>query len=118
MKFDDVIEILNAEVHFRSDDTGEKDITTASASDLMSDILASIHVPDILITGLTNAQAIRTASVFGIKIVIIVRGKLVDSKLIDLAREEEITIVSTKSTLFDSCGKLYENGLRNPNDKE
>lgn len=116
MKFNQLVELLNAEIHFLEDNLDDIDITTASASDLMSDILASIHVPDILITGLINSQSIRTASVFGIKVVVIVRGKQVDSKLIELAEEEEISIISTKSSLFGACGKLYEQGIRNPND--
>ena len=78
----------------------------------MSEILAADALPDILLTGLCNTQVVRTASVFGIKAVIIVRGKTPSSGMIDMANEEEIVLASTKYGLFTSCGKLYAAGIR------
>lgn len=111
MKIGDIISLLNAEVHYLRNDDAEKEVGSATACDLMSDILASVNVPDILITGLNNAQVIRTSSVFGIKAVVIARGRPVDAKLIELAREEDITLLSTKDSLFSASGKLFNNGI-------
>lgn len=112
MKLSEIIKLLNAEVHHMLDDRLDTEISSALSSDLMSDVLAGVHVPDILITGLNNAQVIRTSSVFGIKAVLIVRGKSIDSKLIELSREEEIVFLSTKESMFNTSGILYQKGIR------
>ena len=78
----------------------------------MSDILARSVVPDVLLTRLTNVQVIRTSSVFGIKAVIIVRNKAINEKVVELAKQEEIVLLTTRMSLFESCGKLYQNGIR------
>ncbi|OHD71881.1 MAG: hypothetical protein A2W19_04200 [Spirochaetes bacterium RBG_16_49_21] len=111
MKISEAIQILNAEVHNAEKEQLDAEIKTARASDLMSEILASTEVPDMLLTGLTNAQVIRLASIFGIKAITIVRGKEVDPKIFLLAKEEKIVIMTTKYSLFTSCGKLYEKGI-------
>ena len=111
MKIKDIITLLGAEAHFLRNNDAEKEVRSATACDLMSDILASTTVPDILLTGLNNAQVIRTSSVFGIKAVIIARGRPVDPKLVELAREEDITLLSTKDSLFAASGKLFNHGM-------
>jgi hypothetical protein len=108
----EAIELLNADAYYTQSDQLETEIKTARASDLMSEVLAEDAVPDILITGLCNAQVIRTASVFGIKSVIFVRGKTCSAKMIDLALEENVVVMTTRDTLFASCGKLYNRGVR------
>ena len=114
MNLNDVIDLLGITVHHINEGQGETKVATVEASDLMSDILAGVHVPDLLLTGLTNAQVIRTASIFGIKVVIIVKGKNIDPKVIDLAKEEKIALMSTDDDLFEASGKLYAKGIRRP----
>ncbi len=110
MKLEEIITLLKAKILYlhNGDDSEVRSVT---ACDLMSDILASVNVPDILLTGLNNAQVIRTSSVFGIKAVIIARGRPVDPKVIELAKEEGITLLSTKDSLFIASGKLFSNGM-------
>jgi hypothetical protein len=108
----DAITLLNAEVQFTQSSQLDADIRTARASDLMSEVLADDAIPDILLTGLCNSHVIRTASVFGIKAVVFVRGRPVDQKLVDCALDENIVIITTKDSLFTSCGKLYTAGIR------
>lgn len=99
-------------MHYLSKEHENTDIQSAAASDLMSDILARTEIPDILLTGLNNLQVIRTSSVFGIKAVIIVRNRPMEPKLVELAKEEDITLLSTKNGLFQASGKLYEKGIK------
>ncbi len=108
----DAIQILNADVQYTLETQLEVDIKTARASDLMSEVLADDAVPDILLTGLCNSHVIRTASVFGIKAVVFVRGRPVDQKLIECALDENIVVMATRDSLFTSCGKLYAAGIR------
>lgn len=108
----DCIEILHAEVQYTQSEQLEADVRTARASDLMSEVLTDDVAPDILLTGLCNSHVIRTASVFGIKAVVFVRGKTIDQKLIECALDENIVIMTTRDSLFTSCGKLYSAGVR------
>jgi len=112
MKLRDVVAILEGDCFCCEPHLLEAEVTRARASDLMSEILAADALPDILLTGLCNTHVIRTASVFGIKAVIIVRGKAPTKGMIDMANEEEIVLASTKEGLFTSCGKLYAAGIR------
>ncbi|UCF09836.1 MAG: hypothetical protein JSW65_07195 [Candidatus Bipolaricaulota bacterium] len=112
MRLSEVVDLLPARVVYGTDSLLAAEIGTAAASDLMSDILARVEVPDILLTRLNNTQVVRTASVFGIKAVIVVRGRPIDPKIAELAKQEEIVLLSTESSLFESCGKLYSNGVR------
>ena len=112
MKLKETIALLGAEIVFATDSLLETDVRSAAASDLMSDILARVDVPEILLTRLNNSQVMRTSAVFGIKAVVIVRGRAIDEKMIELAREEEIVLLSTPASLFESCGKVPAEGLR------
>jgi hypothetical protein len=116
MNLNEITDLLNAKIHHvDEEDDLNTEIVTAAASDLMSDVLASVSTPDLLLTGLTNAQVIRTSSVSGIKAVVIVRGKSLEPKIIELAREERIAIMTTDISLFESCGILYQKGLKSAN---
>jgi hypothetical protein len=112
MKLNDAITLLEADFHYNQKEQLEAEIITARASDLMSEVLVDDSVPDILLTGICNTQVIRTASVFGIKAVIFVRGKTCNQKMINLAAEENVVVMTTSYSLFTSCGKLYNNGIR------
>ncbi len=113
MKIEEIIKILGSEIYYLQDDKMKMEIYTAAAADLMSDILAMVKVPDLLLTGLNNLQVINTCSVFGIKAVMLVRGKnVIEKKVRDLAADEGIILMSTKFSLYESCGRLYQNGLQ------
>jgi hypothetical protein len=114
----EAIELLDADVHFVHERQLEEVVMTARASDFMSEVLIEESVPDILLTGLCNAQVIRTASVFGIKAVIFVRGKKVNQQMIDLAHEEHVVLLTTDDSLYTSCGKLYMRGIRGVKEKK
>jgi predicted transcriptional regulator len=111
MELNKVMEILEAEV-LSGNNTRKIEIKDCAASDLMSDVLNRQNTPDLLITGLCNPQAVRTASLFGVKAVVIVRGKRVDDAIIKLAQDEDIVLLATKLNCFESCGRLYQQGLR------
>ena len=44
--------------------------------------------------------------------IVFVRGKQPDESIIDLARDRDIVLMTTKHPMFASCGMLYEKGLR------
>ena len=82
-------------------------VNCVKASDLMSDVLASCEKDDLLITGLSNMQTIRTAEVVDIGAIVFVRGKQPSEQMIQIAENSSIPLLSTKPLMFEACGILY-----------
>ena len=103
--------LLQCEILSGSDNLA-LDLTQVVASDGMSEILAFARSRELMITGLTNIQSIRTADIAGVSAVIYCRGKLPDKKVIEFARQKHIPVLVTKMGMFDICGVLYNRGLK------
>ena len=88
------------------------EISRAFGSDMMSDALAYADSHTILLTGLCNLQVLRTAEMLDIPVILFVRGKQPDAAMLELAEENDICLLTTQLTMFNSCGILYEAGLR------
>ena len=110
MKLTDIKNILNAEVCC-GEEFLDREINSAFACDLMSDVLAFVEDQALLLTGLVNGQVIRTAEMMDIKTVIFVRGKQPTDEIRELAKEYSMVVMSTKEILYTACGKLYSAGL-------
>jgi len=110
MKLIKIKELLQAEVINGEESLGEE-ITFAGASDLMSDVLAFGKPGILLLTGLSNAQSVRTANIIDAKAIVYVRGKKPDSEGIQLAKEKGIPLLSTKLMMYATCGLLFSHGL-------
>ena len=111
MTVNDIKEILEAEIICR-DDLLQKEVNSACGSDMMSDVLAFVKEQAVLLTGLVNPQVVRTAEMMDMQCIVFVRGKQPDESIIDLARDRDIVLMTTKHPMFASCGMLYEKGLR------
>lgn len=109
MKLKKIKEILNAEVITSSN--LDIDIKMGCGCDLMSDVLAFIKSNTLLLTGLTNKQVIYTAEMADIKAICFVRGKKPDEETIALAKSRNISLLTTNLPMFESCGRLYKEGL-------
>jgi hypothetical protein len=98
----------------------EKDIQYGFCSDLMSDALMIMNSVDnpkileetILITGLTTNQSIRTAEMLDVDVVLLVRGKIPSLKVVDLAIESRVILLSTEYTMFNVSGMMYQDGIK------
>jgi hypothetical protein len=88
------------------------DIRWACAADLMSDVLAHARNGSVLITGLSKKQALITANITGIKIVVFTKGKEPDSETVSFALNNKIDLLITRYSLYTACGILYSKGLR------
>ncbi len=106
MKLSEIVNVLEATV-IHGNDLLDKEVTTCGASDLMSDILAGLSEGCILLTGLTTVQVIRTAMVAGVGAVVFVRAKTPPQEVIELAREQELPLLSSSYSMFVSCGRLH-----------
>ena len=110
MKLREVKEILDADVIVGTEKL-DMEVKTAFGADLMSDVLAFAKPGSLLLTGLTNAQVIKTAATRHIAAIILVRGKEPSTEAINLAKELQIPILATKYILFETAGILYTKGI-------
>ena len=99
----EIIEVLSArKIAIVNEEKLSKDYSHAFASDLMSDVLAMIQ---------TDAQAIRTAEMLDIDLIVFVRGKRLADDVVDLAEETGINVVGTEYSMYEACGHLFAEGL-------
>ena len=108
---EDVKRILEAEV-LVGDEFLHRDVEAACGSDLMSDVLAFVKSDSLLLTGLTNPQVVRTAEMADLGSICFVRGKKPDKQTVKLAESKNIPMLTTPLSMFESCGRLYREGVR------
>ena len=106
----EIVEILEAKVAAGQEQL-DLEVSAACGADLMSDVMAFVKEKVILLTGLVNPQAIRTADLMDIRVVVFVRGKSPTEDIVAMARENGMVLLSTKYSMFLACGRLYEAGL-------
>lgn len=111
MLIEEIREMLGAR-YIVGEEWKDREVHTACGSDMMSDVLAFMKDQSVLLTGLCNLQVIRTCEMMDIICLVLVRGKLPDEAMIEMAREKEIAMLSTGHRMFAACGLLYEKGLR------
>ena len=114
MTLKEIQDILNAEV-ISGDHDLEKEIKYAFAADLLSDVLAlgrGSGVLTLLITGIIHPQVIYASNIFDLGAIIFVRGKRPNEATLQLAIENQIPLLATPYIMFETCGLLYQHGLR------
>ena len=111
MTLREIIKVLNCRVLVGEEDL-DTEIKVGCGCDLMSDVLSFIKPGAMLLTGLNNPQAIRTAEMSEVRVICLVRDKQPSDEMIALARENEIILLTTSLPMFDACGKLYKKGLK------
>ena len=99
MTVNDIKNALECKV-FAGENLLDREVHTACGSDMMSDVLAYVKDQSILLTGLVNAQVIRTADMMDMLCVVLVRGKQPTEEMISLANERGITLMSTPERMF------------------
>ena len=111
MKISEIATLLDAKV-LCCEESISHEVHSACGSDMMSDVLAYVKDQAVLLTGLVNAQVIRTAEMMDVICIVFVRGKTPDENMIELAQERDIPLLTTGHRMFSACGILYEKGLR------
>ena len=95
----------------------DKKVENCFCADLMSDVLAYAQPNSVLLTGLANAQSVRTADVADFFAVIFLRGKQPNQASIECAKQSNIALLTTKHNTIDACGILYTQGISNGKEK-
>lgn len=117
MKLKEIKKILRAKMITDSKEI-DLDVKMGCGCDLMSDVLAFIKSGALLLTGLTTPQVIFTAEAADVKVICFVRGKKPSSETIKLAKSKNIILLRTELPMFESCGRLYKNGLKGCSENE
>lgn len=86
-------------------------IVVVCGMDLMSDVLSFGKRAQLLLTSLTNAQAVRTAELSDIPAICFVHGKQPAEEAVELARQSGVALLVTRFSMFAACGKLAAAGL-------
>lgn len=111
MNIYEIADLIDATICYAGENP-DCNITTAYSSDMMADVLSFAEPGCVLITGLRNAQAIRSAELKDLPCIIFSRGKTPDDEMVELAKEFGICIMYTQKPVFTTSGILYENGIR------
>ena len=111
MKLKEIIEIIGAKVLI-GEDKLDTEVFSAYGCDLMSDVLAFVDNHSMLLTGLVNPQTVRTAEMMDMKAIVFVRGKEPREEVLQLAADAGIVVLATENSMYVSCGRLYEAGLK------
>lgn len=111
MRIEKVAELLGARI-LTPELELSREVSHAFTSDLMSDVLTGDFDHMVLVTGLANLQAIRTAEMSDISEVIVGRNKEVSEAMIELAIENDIVLIQSQYSLFRISGMLYEAGIK------
>ncbi len=111
MTLEEVKTILEAEVIVGSG-LDKVDVDMGCGADLMSDVLAFSKTGALLLTGLTNAQVVRTADMADVVAICFVRGKTPPEETTKLAARSNLPLLATELPMFESCGRLYRSGLK------
>jgi predicted transcriptional regulator len=114
MTLNDIRKVLDAEV-IAGNERLDKEIGYAFAADLLSDVLAIARRGAdgaLLITGNITLQVIYTADVVDLGAILFVRGKRPTESMVQLANQMQIPLLMTSYIMFETCGRLYQRGLK------
>ena len=105
MTINEIKTLLDADV-LCCDDIN-KEAFSACGSDMMSDVLAYVKDRAVLLTGLVNAQSIRTAEMMDVVCIVFVRSKKPSDEMVELAEDCGIAVLATNKRMYEACGILY-----------
>ena len=111
MRLKDIVDAVGATVLAGEEYLPQREVTTVSACDLMSDVLAFAKPGILLVTGLINSQVVRTAAIAHLSGVVFVRGKQPNADTIELARRMQVPLLSSSMHMFELCSELSKIGL-------
>ena len=111
MRLDEVQRILEADV-VGDVNLQSTEVDMGCGADLMSDVLSFAKKDALLLTGLTNPQVVRTCEMTEVAAICFVRGKKPMAETVMLAREHGLPLLATRIPMFESCGRLYAQGLK------
>lgn len=106
MKFAQVIQAVGGQVLHEGKHFADREIAHVVTCDLMSDLLVTDEEEVLLLTSLPSDQAARTADMVGACGIVLVNGKKPQPGLLDLAKEMDITLITSEATSFEASYQI------------
>jgi serine kinase of HPr protein (carbohydrate metabolism regulator) len=107
MKVSELIEKLELTV-FTGQTGLERDINGGYVSDLLSDVMGNGKEGNVWITLQNHMNVIAIASLKEMACIILVKGIIPATDIIEKAVEEEVPILGSKENTFELSGKIYQ----------
>ncbi|MBI9108623.1 MAG: hypothetical protein JEZ04_17900 [Spirochaetales bacterium] len=107
MTLNDISAILSCIQHNKNTIFETEAVEHIVASDLMSEVLIAEEENLLLITALNTEQTLRTAHIVDALGVVLVNGKRPQPGMIRLAKEFDLALFTTKSSMFKSCAAVH-----------
>ena len=107
MKLSGLVEELSLEVKTCKDGL-VNEVKGAYVSDLLSDVMGNSNDGDVWITLQTHMNIIAVAGLKNLSGIIIVGNRPVQDEILQKAESENVTILVTPLTTFETAGKLYQ----------
>jgi hypothetical protein len=111
MKLRDLVNILQAKV-ITGESHLDREVEYAFSSDMMSDVLTVEMRNILLITGMANIQAMRTAEMSDAQTVLLVRNKKASPEMKEIAKQNDMVLMEFNGSMFRASGILYNAGLK------
>ena len=106
MTLENISEKTNIDIIYKGAGFDSIEIINISAGDMMSEVLVGDEENRVIVTALTTDQVIRTADIVEAVGIILINGKQPQQSMKKLAEESDITLFSTKMSMFETCIKL------------
>jgi predicted transcriptional regulator len=107
----EIVRLLGCTELLAVDGAGDREVAGCFAADLMSEVLAFCGHGPLLVTGLTNVQAVHAAEVVDAHAILYVNGKRPDAQSLAMASVRGLPLLSTDLTMYEACGRLHRAGL-------
>ncbi len=93
---------------FKAEQKEMKDweISDAYCGDLLSDVMGNAPSDSVLVTIQAHKNTVAVASLAGIRALVICNNRSVPSDMLEAAKDEEISIFTTKDTQFEASCKI------------
>lgn len=111
MKLKDIKELIKCR-SLTEENLLEREINSAYAADMMSDVLKSCETGALLITGLINQQVVQVAEIMDLKGIIFINGKEPSKDVTDKALSIKLPLLTTEMNMYEVCGLLFKSGLK------
>ncbi len=90
----------------------QNSVTGGYVSDMLSDVMANSEKNNIWITLQTHPNIVAVASLKNLSGIVVVGKKQPDEETLKKAKTEQVTIMTTTMSAFETAGKIYK--LLNP----
>lgn len=105
LKVNDIIEKIGLDIRVSGD--MHKYVTGCYISDLLSDVMAHSKDGELWITLQTHPNIVAVAVIKGLSCIVITNGRSPEPDTVKKAESENITILTTPKTTFETAGLIY-----------